>query len=38
MYAALVAIAVLGAVLTWGLERLRRRLLPWAQDVADVVA
>ncbi|MBI4591641.1 MAG: ABC transporter permease [Candidatus Rokubacteria bacterium] len=34
MYAALVAIALLGAFLTWGLGLLRARLLPWVEDVA----
>jgi NitT/TauT family transport system permease protein len=38
MYVALVTVAVLGAVLTWGVERLRRRLIPWAQDIAEVGA
>ncbi len=34
MYAALVAIALLGGLLTWGLAVLRVRLLPWVEDVA----
>ena len=34
MYAAFVVIAVLGAVLSYGLALLRARLMPWAQDVA----
>jgi NitT/TauT family transport system permease protein len=38
MYAALVVIAALGGVLTWALEWLRRRLIPWAQDIAEVGA
>ena len=38
MYVALVSVAALGAVLTWGVERLRRRLIPWAQDIAEVGA
>jgi ABC-type nitrate/sulfonate/bicarbonate transport system permease component len=36
MYAALVAIAVLGGGLTWGLGALRAWLIPWAQDIAEV--
>lgn len=35
MYAALVVIAVLGGLLTWGLGLVRARLLPWVEDVAD---
>lgn len=35
MYAALVAIALLGGLLTWGLGLLRARLLPWVEDVAE---
>src|ERR687892_2016578 len=35
MYAAFLVIAALGAVLSYGLAALRRRVLPWAQDVAD---
>ncbi len=35
MYAALVAIALLGGLLTGGLGRLRARLLPWVEDVAE---
>jgi ABC-type nitrate/sulfonate/bicarbonate transport system permease component len=38
MYVALVTIAALGAVLTWAVEWLRRRLIPWAQDIAEVGA
>ena len=38
MYVALVTVAALGAALTWGVERLRRRLIPWAQDIAEVGA
>jgi sulfonate transport system permease protein len=34
MYAALVAIALLGAALSWTLGLLRHRLLPWLPDVA----
>ena len=35
MYVALVVIAVLGGLLTWGLAVVRARLLPWVEDVAD---
>jgi ABC-type nitrate/sulfonate/bicarbonate transport system permease component len=35
MYATFLVIAALGAVLSYGLAALRRRLLPWAQDVAE---
>jgi ABC-type nitrate/sulfonate/bicarbonate transport system permease component len=35
MYATFVVIALLGAVLSYGLAALRTRLLPWAQDVGD---
>lgn len=35
MYAALVAIALLGGFLTGGLGLLRARLLPWVEDVAE---
>lgn len=35
MYAAFVVIALLGAVLSYGLAALRARLLPWVQDVAE---
>jgi NitT/TauT family transport system permease protein len=35
MYATFVVIAVLGAVLSYGLAAVRARLLPWVQDVAD---
>jgi NitT/TauT family transport system permease protein len=35
MYAAFVVIAMLGAVLSYGLAALRTRLLPWVQDVAE---
>jgi NitT/TauT family transport system permease protein len=35
MYATFVVIAVLGAVLSYGLAALRARLVPWAQDVAE---
>ena len=35
MYATFVVIAALGAVLSYGLAAVRRRLLPWAQDVAE---
>ena len=38
MYVALVTVAVVGAALTWGVEWLRRRLIPWAQDIAEVGA
>jgi len=38
MYVALVTVAALGAALTWGVERLRRRLIPWAQDIGEVGA
>ena len=38
MYVALVTVAVLGAVLTGAVEWLRRRLIPWAQDIAEVGA
>lgn len=38
MYVALVTIAALGAVLTWLVDWLRRRLVPWAQDIAEVGA
>jgi ABC-type nitrate/sulfonate/bicarbonate transport system permease component len=34
MYAALLAIALLGAGLSWALSRVRNRLLPWLPDVA----
>lgn len=34
MYAAFVVIAMLGAVLSYGLALLRARLMPWAEDVA----
>jgi NitT/TauT family transport system permease protein len=34
MYATFLVIAALGAVLSYGLAALRRRLLPWVQDVA----
>jgi ABC-type nitrate/sulfonate/bicarbonate transport system permease component len=35
MYATFVVIAVLGALLSYGLAALRRQLLPWVQDVAE---
>jgi ABC-type nitrate/sulfonate/bicarbonate transport system permease component len=35
MYATFVVIALLGAVLSYGLAALRSRLLPWAQDVGE---
>lgn len=35
MYATFLVIAVLGAVLSYGLAALRVRLLPWVQDVAE---
>jgi ABC-type nitrate/sulfonate/bicarbonate transport system permease component len=35
MYAAFFVIAVVGAVLYYGLAALQTRLLPWVQDVAD---
>lgn len=35
MYVGLVAIAVLGVLSTSGLERLGRRLMPWAQDIQE---
>jgi NitT/TauT family transport system permease protein len=35
MYAALLAIALLGGLLTGGLGLLRARLLPWVEDVAE---
>jgi NitT/TauT family transport system permease protein len=35
MYATFVVIAILGAVLSYGLAALRTRLLPWVQDVAE---
>lgn len=35
MYAALVAVALLGSLLTWGVALLRARLLPWVEDVAE---
>jgi ABC-type nitrate/sulfonate/bicarbonate transport system permease component len=35
---ALVTVAVLGAMLTGAVEWLRRRLIPWAQDIAEVGA
>ena len=38
MYVALVTVAALGAVVTWAAEWLRRRLIPWAQDIAEVGA
>jgi ABC-type nitrate/sulfonate/bicarbonate transport system permease component len=38
MYVALVTVAALGAVLTGVVEWLRRRLIPWAQDIAEVGA
>jgi len=38
MYVALVTVAAVGAVLTGVVEWLRRRLIPWAQDIAEVGA
>ncbi len=35
MYATFLVIAVLGGILSYGLAALRRRLLPWVQDVAE---
>jgi NitT/TauT family transport system permease protein len=35
MYATFFVIALLGAVLSYGLAALRTRLLPWVQDVAE---
>ena len=35
MYATFVVIAILGAVLSYGLAAIRARLLPWVQDVAE---
>ena len=35
MYATFLVIAVLGAVLSYGLAAIRARLLPWVQDVAE---
>jgi len=35
MYATFFVIAILGAVLSYGLAALRARLLPWVQDVAE---
>jgi ABC-type nitrate/sulfonate/bicarbonate transport system permease component len=35
VYATFVVIALLGAVLSYGLAALRTRLLPWAQDVGE---
>ncbi len=35
MYATFLVIALLGAVLSYGLAALRTRLLPWVQDVAE---
>ncbi|HZN51156.1 MAG TPA: ABC transporter permease, partial [Methylomirabilota bacterium] len=35
MYAAFFVIALVGAVLYYGLAALQARLLPWVQDVAD---
>jgi NitT/TauT family transport system permease protein len=32
MYAGLIAVALLGAVVTYGMEAIRVRLLPWVQD------
>lgn len=32
MYVGLIVIALLGLISTWGLEQLRRWLMPWAQD------
>ena len=35
MYATFVVIALLGALLSYGLAALRSRLLPWVPDVGD---
>ena len=35
MYATFFVIALLGAVLSYGLAALRARLLPWVQDVGE---
>ncbi len=32
MYVGLITISLLGLLSTWGLEQLRRRLMPWAED------